>query len=72
MNTAMWLQPITRKQIQVLDEEWGVKNDGWFEVLQPMQKELACGDIGGGAMKDWREIVQVIEDRLGLVTETTR
>jgi len=66
MNTAMWLQPITNKQVQVLDDEWGVKNGGWYEVLQPMMKELACGDVGGGAMKDWREIVGVIEARLGL------
>ncbi|KAG9190678.1 phosphopantothenoylcysteine decarboxylase [Alternaria panax] len=66
MNTAMWFQPITKKQVLVLEEEWGVKNGGWFEVLQPMEKELACGDIGGGAMKDWREIVGVVEQRLGL------
>jgi phosphopantothenoylcysteine decarboxylase len=72
MNTAMWLQPITKKQIKVLDEEWGVGNGGWFEVLQPMQKELACGDVGGGAMKDWREIVEIIEDRLGLGTGKMR
>ena len=62
----MWLQPITKKQVQVLDDEWGVRNGGWYEVLLPMEKELACGDIGGGAMKDWREIVGVIEARLGL------
>lgn len=66
MNTAMWKQPITKKQVDVLHEEWGVKNGGWFEVLQPMEKELACGDVGGGAMKDWREIVSIIEVRLGL------
>lgn len=66
MNTAMWTQPITKKQVHILDEEWGVKNGGWFEVLLPMEKQLACGDVGGGAMKDWREIVEVIEDRLGL------
>lgn len=66
MNTAMWKQPITKKQTDVLDEEWGVKNGGWFEVLLPMEKQLACGDLGGGAMKDWREIVEVIEDRIGL------
>ena len=37
-------------------------------MLQPMEKELACGDIGGGAMKDWREIISVVEDRLGLAS----
>lgn len=67
MNTAMWQQPVTRQQITVLDEEWGIRNGGWFEVLLPMEKkELACGDVGGGAMRDWREIVGVIEERLGL------
>lgn len=72
MNTAMWKQPITEKQIKVLEDEWGVKNGGWFEVLRPMEKELACGDVGGGAMKDWREIVEVIERRLGLAARDGR
>ncbi|KAF2117628.1 flavo protein [Lophiotrema nucula] len=66
MNTAMWKQPITKKQIIVLEDEWGVKSGGWFEVLLPMEKELACGDVGGGAMKDWKDIVAIVEDRLGL------
>ncbi|RDW61053.1 phosphopantothenoylcysteine decarboxylase-like protein [Coleophoma cylindrospora] len=72
MNTAMWRHRITAKQISILEDEWGVGKDGdepgWFEVLVPMKKELACGDVGDGAMKDWREIVQVMESRLGLST----
>lgn len=76
MNTAMWRHPITKRQIRVLEEEWGVdgeKSDGegWFEVLRPMEKELACGDVGDGAMKDWREIVKVIEERLDLKSSET-
>ncbi|KAI1140100.1 flavoprotein [Hypoxylon sp. FL0543] len=39
---------------------------GWFEVLRPQSKALACGDVGDGAMMDWRDIVAVIEERLGL------
>ncbi|KAI9835828.1 MAG: hypothetical protein M1837_003577 [Sclerophora amabilis] len=66
MNTAMWRHPITKKQIRVLEEEWGVEVDGWIEVLRPVEKELACGDVGDGAMKDWRAIVSVIEERLSL------
>lgn len=76
MNTAMWRHAITKKQIKVLEEDWGVceesvdlhreENDGWFEVLRPQEKELACGDVGDGAMKDWKEIVGVIEKRFGL------
>lgn len=77
MNTAMWRQPVTGRQIRVLEEEWGVptvgkdgtergSEEGWVEVLRPQEKELACGDVGDGAMRDWREIVGVIEERLGL------
>jgi len=72
----MWRHPITKRQIKVLEEDWGVceesvdlhedENDGWFEVLRPQEKELACGDVGDGAMKEWKQIVRVIEKRFGL------
>ncbi|KAI1816264.1 putative flavoprotein [Poronia punctata] len=45
------------------DDETG---DGWFEVLRPKSKVLACGDTGDGAMIEWTQIVTVIEERLGL------
>ncbi|OXV09528.1 hypothetical protein Egran_02709 [Elaphomyces granulatus] len=61
MNTMMWAHPLTAKQIAILNEEWG-----WFEVLPPQVKTLACGDIGQGGMCDWNEIVTVIEKRLAL------
>lgn len=72
MNTAMWRHPITKKQIRVLEEDWGVGHvnegqAGWIEVLKVEEKELACGDVGDGAMRDWREIVTVVEERLGLM-----
>ncbi|KAJ9607929.1 hypothetical protein H2200_008008 [Cladophialophora chaetospira] len=66
MNTAMWRHPITRKQIKVLDEDWGESEDGWITILRPTEKELACGDTGDGAMMDWREIVVRVEDFLKL------
>ncbi|KAK5993044.1 putative thymidylate synthase [Cladobotryum mycophilum] len=77
MNTAMWLQPVTANHIRVLEEDWGVKNEdeamtiepakqGWFEVLKPIEKALACGDVGGGGMMEWKDIVKVIEKRLDL------
>ncbi|EXJ82027.1 phosphopantothenoylcysteine decarboxylase [Capronia coronata CBS 617.96] len=66
MNTAMWRHPITRKQIKVLEQEWGVGDEGWITVLRPMEKELACGDVGDGAMMDWKLIVEYIEVHLGL------
>lgn len=54
MNTAMWRHPITKRQIKVLEEDWGVQGgeQGWFEVLKPIEKELACGDVGDGALQD--------------------
>ncbi|KAI9883936.1 MAG: hypothetical protein M1823_004280 [Watsoniomyces obsoletus] len=68
MNVAMWMHPITEKQIRVLEEEWGVNgsNDGWFEVLPPIKKMLACGDVGDGAMMEWTDIVKIVKDRLGI------
>ncbi|KAL9609361.1 MAG: hypothetical protein Q9167_005869 [Letrouitia subvulpina] len=62
MNTMMWQNPITVKQVKILAEEWD-----WFELLSPQVKELACGDVGQGAMCDWQEIVAVIEKRLASI-----
>ena len=61
MNTAMWRHPITKKQVKVLEQDWGVATGGWVKVLRPMEKELACGDVGDGAMLDWRRLVNHIE-----------
>lgn len=66
MNTAMWRHPITAKQMKVLEKDWGQGNDGWVSVLRPVEKELACGDVGDGAMMDWREIASRLEEHLAL------
>lgn len=70
MNTAMWRHPITKQQLKVLEEDWGGK-DGWFEVLRPMAKALACGDVGDGAMISWEKIVEAIEQKLSLDQDKT-
>ncbi|KAI0179490.1 flavoprotein [Hypoxylon sp. FL1284] len=41
------------------------EGDGWFEVLRPKSKALACGDVGDGAMMEWSHIVAIIEERMG-------
>ncbi|CAL8582578.1 hypothetical protein XPA_008234 [Xanthoria parietina] len=68
MNTAMWLHPITKKQIKILEEDWGAEGNpkGWVEVLEPIEKTLACGDPGSGAMREWTDVVSTIENRLTL------
>ncbi|KAF7189561.1 Coenzyme A biosynthesis protein 3 [Pseudocercospora fuligena] len=68
MNTAMWNHPATAKHMNVLEGEWNVENGGWFEVLRPIEKRIACGDTGSGGMKEWTEIVRTIEKRLRLTT----
>ncbi|KIW05096.1 uncharacterized protein PV09_03653 [Verruconis gallopava] len=64
MNTAMWVHPVTQQHMQVLEKDWNVMNGGWVEVLRPIEKELACGDIGGGAMCSWEKICERIEELL--------
>ncbi|KAJ5665615.1 Flavoprotein [Penicillium maclennaniae] len=57
MNTAMWRHPVTEKQLKILQEEWGYTDlnpKGWVSVLSPIVKSLACGDVGTGAMMDWK------------------
>ncbi|KAI9892160.1 MAG: hypothetical protein M1814_001618 [Vezdaea aestivalis] len=59
MNTAMWGQPITKSQLNTLETEWK-----WFHMLRPVEKELACGDVGDGAMMDWKTIAQKVVELL--------
>lgn len=53
MNTFMWTHPATKDSIGRL------KAFGW-EVLGPVEKLLACNEVGNGAMVS----VQAIKDRL--------
>jgi len=57
----MYLHPLTAKHLGTL-EEWSIGKGGWIELLEPTKKELACGDVGIGAMKEWRSIVERIEE----------
>jgi phosphopantothenoylcysteine decarboxylase len=67
MNTAMWFHPVTQKHIKLLEEEWGTKSEGgWIEVLRPVDKGLACGDVGSGAMHSWDLIVARINELLAV------
>ncbi|KAK6510065.1 hypothetical protein TWF481_004778 [Arthrobotrys musiformis] len=64
MNTLMWDHPVTGRQIGVLEGEWG-----WFRVLRPVEKVLACGDSGSGAMKEWSSIVEWVVGEMKLTVE---
>lgn len=57
MNTHMWLNPPTPKQVTDLRIQ-GV------QVVDPVSKELACGDEGPGAMAHIDDIVAAVKTHL--------
>ena len=64
MNTAMWRHPITKKHLKTIDQDWTIGEESRVIVLRPMEKTLACGDTGDGAMMAWQTIVSKIERHL--------
>ncbi|KAK0762697.1 hypothetical protein N5P37_005515 [Trichoderma harzianum] len=68
MNTAMFRNPITQRNLKLLNELMGGA-DGWVEELQTISKGLACGDVGQGAMATVETIVAAIEEKLGLAAK---
>lgn len=53
MNTEMYNHPLTSLQLATL-RSWGV------EVIEPVEKVLACGDVGKGALPPVDEVVERI------------
>ncbi|KAH8122625.1 phosphopantothenoylcysteine decarboxylase [Trichoderma asperellum] len=70
MNTAMYRNPITQRNLKILNDVMGGP-DGWVEELQTISKGLACGDVGQGAMATWETIVAAIQDKLGLMAKAS-
>jgi phosphopantothenoylcysteine decarboxylase len=68
MNTAMWDHPLTAPQLEVLTKLG-------FNLVAPVSKMLACGDVGTGAMAAVDDIVTAARalllrrDALGTVAE---
>ncbi|KAG8907899.1 hypothetical protein FRB99_001759 [Tulasnella sp. 403] len=60
MNTMMYNHPLTERHLNV------VKGVIGYQVVGPIGKGLACGDIGVGAMTEWRDIVQIVVERWNL------
>lgn len=61
MNTFMYEHPLTSEHLRTVQEV--VR----YQVVGPIGKGLACGDVGLGAMTEWRDIVQIVVDKFGLV-----
>lgn len=60
MNTFMWDHPFTSTHLRILNEQLG------FQVIPPISKKLACGDMGVGAMADVVTIVEYLVQTLVL------
>ncbi|KAG6860292.1 hypothetical protein C0995_013028 [Termitomyces sp. Mi166 len=61
MNTLMYEHPLTAEHLRI------VRDVVRYHVVGPIGKTLACGDIGIGAMTEWRDIVKIVVDRFSLV-----
>ncbi|KAL1719027.1 flavoprotein [Schizophyllum commune] len=61
MNTLMYEHPLTAEHLRIVRQVVG------YEVVGPIGKTLACGDVGMGAMTEWMDIVKIVVDRFGLV-----
>lgn len=55
MNTAMWRNPLTLTQLDVL------RNTLKWEMIEPISKALACGEVGIGAMEEPGKIVEFLQ-----------
>lgn len=65
MNTLMWENEVTEVHVDAL------RRRGWV-VHGPVEKMLACGDMGTGAMVEWTELVQTLVQWAHLVRDESR
>ncbi len=54
MNTEMWLNPVTQRNLRWLDEL------GRFTIVAPTEKRLACGDFGPGGLAEPSDILAAV------------
>jgi phosphopantothenoylcysteine decarboxylase len=77
MNTLMWEHPLTRRHLRLLagagapedcDQDgivtWINGNSSRLKMVGPQSKQLACGDVGPGAMADVSDIVILVRSQL--------
>jgi phosphopantothenoylcysteine decarboxylase/phosphopantothenate--cysteine ligase len=56
MNGEMWAHPATRRNLRELKELHGAR----LAVLEPVVKELACGEVGQGGLPEPAVVAQAI------------
>ena len=62
MNTMMWESPFTQKHLETLVELGGGTMDDQkrVQIIGPVEKTLACGDVGNGAMASPEYITRLV------------
>ena len=62
MNTMMWESPFTQKHLETLVELGGGTMDDQkrVQIIGPVEKTLACGDVGNGAMASPEYIARLV------------
>lgn len=79
MNTLMWTHPLTHEHLRRIggrtapaDHDldglmaWINRTQAGLRVVPPQTKELACGDVGTGALADPERIVAAVAELLSL------
>ena len=57
MNTAMYENPVTQRNIRFLSELG-------FQFVEPREARLACGDLGKGALAGIETILAAVRDKI--------
>jgi phosphopantothenoylcysteine synthetase/decarboxylase len=55
MNTAMWEHPVVRRNLRWLTELQR------YQLVDPVSKRLACGDVGPGGLPDPADLLTAVE-----------
>ena len=55
MNTVMWDHPATRR-----NREWLTEMNR-YQFVDPIEKRLACGDVGPGGLADVADIAMAVD-----------
>lgn len=61
MNTQMYTHPITAHHLSLIKTHLP-----YIELINPIEKILACGDVGMGGMAEWGDIVGRVVKKLNL------
>lgn len=61
MNTQMYTHPITAHHLSMIKAQLP-----YIKIINPIEKILACGDVGMGGMAEWGDIVGKVVRELHL------